>query len=77
MVDHCPYPLETRLVERGGLYQKGKPWTEHVIVDKDDQGRILITGANPQSGAQLAKEIIKILKQINLNNVSALLIKMN
>lgn len=54
--------VETRLGERGAHFQKGKPWTEKVVVDKDDQGRYLLTGANPQSGGQLAKEIVKVLQ---------------
>ena len=62
MVDNCPFLVETRLGERGGEFQKGTPWTEKVVVDKDSQGRILITGANPQSGHQLAKEIVSLLK---------------
>lgn len=48
--------------ERGAHFQKGKPWTEKVVVDKDDQGRWLLTGANPQSGSALAKEIHKAIQ---------------
>lgn len=62
MVEKCPYLLETRLGERGAQYQKGAPWTENVVVDKDPStGRILVTGANPQSGGGLARELVKLL----------------
>lgn len=57
-----PFSVETRLGERGAHFQKGTPWTEKVVVDKDDQGRWLLTGANPQSGSQLAKEVVKVLQ---------------
>lgn len=61
MVSHCPYLVETRIEERGGFFQKSPPWEDNVVVDKDADGRVLITGANPQSGASLAREIIKEL----------------
>ncbi|MCO5559328.1 hypothetical protein L7F22_012925 [Adiantum nelumboides] len=59
LTNNVPWLVETRLQERGAKFNKGKPWTENVVVDKDSSGRILITGANPQSGAQLAKVVLK------------------
>lgn len=61
-VDYVPFLVQTRLGERGGEFIEGKQlWGEHVVVDRDSQGRTLITGANPSSGSRLAEEIIKAI----------------
>lgn len=38
------------------------PWTERVVIDKDSEGRTLLTGQNPQSALALAKELVKLVK---------------
>ncbi|CAD6907956.1 unnamed protein product [Tilletia controversa] len=56
-----PWLLETRLIERGAKFEKAGPWQARVVVDKDDEGRILISGQNPASSAPLAKALLKEL----------------
>jgi len=51
-----PFPLETRLRELGGRYERGPNWTSFAIRD----GR-LVTGQNPQSSAQVARETLAAL----------------
>lgn len=53
-----PFLLQSRLEERGGLFEKSDPWTSHVAVD----GR-LVTGQNPASCEKLAKEVLRLLEQ--------------
>jgi len=52
-----PFLLQDKLIERGAKFVYGKPWKENVVVD----GR-LITGQNPASAANVAKNIIEKLK---------------
>jgi putative intracellular protease/amidase len=40
----APWLLESRLRERGAVFQAGPPWQSHVVVDGN-----LITGQNPAS----------------------------
>ena len=57
-----PFLCETRMVERGGLFEKSaKPFDAHVVVDKSPEGRILITGQNPASAGPVGEAIIKEL----------------
>lgn len=63
-VPYVPFLVQTRLKERGALFSEGKKlWGEHVVVDEDEQGRVLVTGANPASGTKLAKEMLKLLQR--------------
>lgn len=54
-----PFPLESKLKERGAVYVKGADWSSFAIEDGH-----LITGQNPQS-SELVSE--KLLKQIKKN----------
>jgi len=56
-----PWLAETRLIERGAKFEKADPWQEKIVVDKDSQGRILISGQNPASAGPLAKALLKEL----------------
>jgi putative intracellular protease/amidase len=44
LAQRAPWLLESRLRERGGIFQAGPPWQSHVVVDGN-----LITGQNPAS----------------------------
>lgn len=54
-----PFMLETKLRERGALFEKSDLWQEHVTID----GR-LVTGQNPASAKRLGEEILKIIKYL-------------
>ena len=43
--------------ERGGIFEKSKPWQVHVVSDKR-----LITGQNPQSATGVGEAIKEALK---------------
>ena len=53
-----PFLLETALIEKGAKYSCVANWQEYVVVD----GR-LITGQNPASDLEMAKELVKVLKE--------------
>lgn len=57
--DVVPFLLESRLRERGALFEAGSPWENKVVID----GRI-ITGQNPQSASSLGEAIVKVFDQI-------------
>lgn len=58
-----PFLLETRLRERGAIFEGGSNFSEKVVVD----GRI-ITGQNPQSASALGREIVKKWNQLELSS---------
>jgi putative intracellular protease/amidase len=51
-----PWYLQDRLVEHGGIYDEGAPYTPYVVVD----GK-LCTGQQPASGGLLARTIVEQL----------------
>lgn len=51
-----PYLLETRLRELGAVLETGPAWTSRVVVD----GR-LVTGQNPQSSVDTARQVLALL----------------
>lgn len=51
-----PFLLETKLIERGGQFEKSGMWEPHVTVDNR-----LITGQNPQSAKGVGEAILKEL----------------
>ena len=53
-----PFLLQTALEERGGIFNCGEPWTDHVVTD----GR-LITGQNPMSALSLGKALLSALEK--------------
>jgi len=52
-----PFLLETKLIERGAIFEKSGLWQSHVVVDQR-----LITGQNPASAKQVGEELLKGLK---------------
>lgn len=54
-----PYLLEDRLKEQGGVYSQGEDWSSYVLVD----GK-LITGQNPASSEEAARELVKMLGEV-------------
>jgi putative intracellular protease/amidase len=53
-----PFLLENELKSKGGIYSKKEDWQSYVVKDG-----LLITGQNPASSAEVAKELLKILKK--------------
>lgn len=53
-----PFLLESKLIERGGLYEKSDIWQPHVTTDHR-----LITGQNPQSAEGIGEAILKELQK--------------
>lgn len=53
-----PFLVEDELVKLGGHYSKGEDWSSHVVKD----GK-LITGQNPGSSEETAKELLALLEQ--------------
>lgn len=52
-----PFLLEDELKKRGGLYSKAADWSPYIQTDG-----MLVTGQNPASSAEVAKELLKLLK---------------
>ncbi len=57
LTDVVPFLLEDMLKEKGGTYEKGADWGSFVLVD----GK-LVTGQNPASSEEAAKELLNLLK---------------
>lgn len=53
-----PYLLETKLIERGGIFEKSNPFEPHLTVDNR-----LITGQNPQSATKVGEAILNELSK--------------
>ncbi len=51
-----PFPLETKLIEKGAKFQKVALWQPNVVVDER-----LVTGQNPASAGGVAEAIVKLL----------------
>jgi len=58
LTDAMPFPLETKLGELGGNFQKAADWQVKVVAD----GR-LITGQNPASSTALGEQLVAQLKK--------------
>ena len=56
LTDIVPFLVEDMLKANGGLYAKGDDWGSFVLVD----GK-LVTGQNPASSEEAAKELLKLL----------------
>ena len=52
-----PFLLEDELKNKGGIYSKKEDWASYVVKDG-----LLITGQNPASSAEVAKELLALLK---------------
>jgi len=55
---NTPWFVEDVLTERGAAVENGAAWTSHVVRDGN-----LITGQNPQSSEDVAKEVLKALAE--------------
>jgi putative intracellular protease/amidase len=55
---NTPWFVEDVLKEKGAVVENGAAWTSHVVRDGN-----LITGQNPQSSEDVAKEVIKALAE--------------
>jgi putative intracellular protease/amidase len=55
--DTVPFLLETELGLLGAVYSQGAKYTSHVVVDQN-----LVTGQNPASSEEVAKQLLKLLK---------------
>ncbi|WP_341840145.1 type 1 glutamine amidotransferase domain-containing protein [Chitinophaga caseinilytica] len=53
-----PFLLEDELKKNGGVYSKGPDWSSYVLKDG-----LLITGQNPASSEEAAKQLLELLKK--------------
>lgn len=53
-----PFPLESKLKERGAVYVKGADWSSFAVEDGN-----LITGQNPQSSELVAEKLLGQIKK--------------
>jgi putative intracellular protease/amidase len=58
LTDVVPYLLEDELKAKGGIYSKGDDWGSYVVKDG-----MLITGQNPASSEEAAKELLALLEK--------------
>ncbi|PTS91972.1 type 1 glutamine amidotransferase domain-containing protein [Pedobacter sp. HMWF019] len=58
LTDVVPFLVEDELQKLGGTYSKGADWGSYVLKDG-----LLITGQNPASSEEAAKELLKVLKK--------------
>lgn len=56
--ENTPWLVESALREKGATVETGPSWSSYIVRDAN-----LISGQNPQSSTDLAKEIIKALKE--------------
>jgi putative intracellular protease/amidase len=57
LTDVVPFLLEDELKSKGGIYSSKEDWASYVVKDG-----MLITGQNPASSEEAAKELVKLLK---------------
>ncbi len=57
LTEVVPFLLEDELKSKGAIYSKKENWASYVVKDG-----MLITGQNPASSEEAAKELLKILK---------------
>ncbi len=53
-----PFLLESRLIERGAIFEKSGLWLPHVAVDQR-----VVTGQNPQSAEGVGKAVLQELSK--------------
>jgi putative intracellular protease/amidase len=51
-----PFPLESKLVERGATFNGAKMWQNNVVVSER-----IVTGQNPASASSVGKAVVKLL----------------
>ncbi|KJD34841.1 thiamine biosynthesis protein ThiJ [Tamlana nanhaiensis] len=54
-----PFLLESKLIERGAIFEKSAPWQVHVTVDSR-----VVTGQNPQSAHQVGEATLKEIEKL-------------
>ncbi|WP_153461760.1 type 1 glutamine amidotransferase domain-containing protein [Sediminibacillus terrae] len=54
---HMPFLLETKLREKGAVFEAAKNWTDHSVRDGN-----LVTGQNPQSSKSTAEKVVDALE---------------
>lgn len=59
-----PFSLEIRLISLGAVFSSGPDFKSHVVTDGN-----IITGQNPASAAETAKQTIALAKKLNLNGI--------
>lgn len=52
-----PFLLESKLIERGAIFEKSGLWQEHVVSDQR-----VVTGQNPQSAKAVGEAVLEYLK---------------
>ena len=57
LIDEVPFPLESKLIERGAKFTKTENFAEHAVAD-----RRLVTGQNPASATKVATLVVEQLK---------------
>ncbi|WP_081819383.1 type 1 glutamine amidotransferase domain-containing protein [Maribacter sp. Hel_I_7] len=55
-----PFLLEDQLIERGAIFEKSEPFTDHVVADQR-----LVTGQNPQSAKSVGQATLNELQKIS------------
>ncbi|MBO9204311.1 MULTISPECIES: antibiotic biosynthesis monooxygenase [Niastella] len=53
-----PFLLESKLIERGAIFEKSGLWQSHVVTDQR-----VVTGQNPQSAKAVGEAVLAILSQ--------------
>lgn len=56
-----PFLLETKLIERGAIFEKSSPWQVHAVTDQR-----VITGQNPQSAKAVGEAVLEQLQHIQV-----------
>jgi len=58
LTDVVPFLVEDELIKKGGQYSKSADWASYVVQDG-----LLITGQNPASSADAAKQLLQLLNK--------------
>jgi putative intracellular protease/amidase len=56
-INDVDFLLDITLSKRGANYSCAEKWKSHVVIDGN-----LVTGQNPASATDVAKEVVKLLK---------------
>jgi putative intracellular protease/amidase/quinol monooxygenase YgiN len=56
-----PFLLESKLIERGAIFEESAPWQVHVVTDQR-----VITGQNPQSAKAVGEAVLEQLRSIEV-----------
>lgn len=63
LTDVVPFLLETKMIERGGIFEESGKWQAHVVSDQR-----LVTGQNPASAEGVGKAVLEILEENSAGN---------